>query len=122
MNKKTILIIDDDPDILKSVRAILEANDYKTVCANNGADGIAMHKAAKPDLILCDIMMEHVDEGVMIADYIRKVDPGVPIFIFSSIGETTSNNLNIHELGFSGVFQKPVDPDFLIKALAKVLG
>lgn len=120
-NKKNILVIDDDPDILTSVKAILEAHGYKALTASNGKDGIDKHKKEKPDMILCDIMMEHIDEGVRVVDYIRKIDKHVPIFIFSSIGDSTASNVNIHDLGFNGVFQKPVDPDKLISTIEKVL-
>lgn len=78
-NKKLILIIDDDPDILDTIRVILESNGFATAIAKSGKEGIDTAISKKPDLILCDMMMEHIDSGTKVAQEIRKMNSSVPI-------------------------------------------
>jgi DNA-binding response OmpR family regulator len=118
---KKILIIDDDPDILHSIKAILDSNGFASVVAMSGGEGVDMFKSQKPDLVLCDMMMERIDEGTRVASEIRKIDTNVPVYLLSSIGAATASNIEIDKLGFNGVFQKPVDPGTLVSSLKKSL-
>lgn len=120
-NKKVILVIDDDPDILDSIKAILSANGFDVVTALSGKEGIDAVAASKPDLILCDMMMERIDAGTKVAQEIKKSNPSVPIYLLSSIGTATATNVEIDKLGFNGVFQKPVNPDNLVSTIKKAL-
>ncbi len=120
-NSKSILIIDDDPDILDAIRAILEKNGFAIVTALSGKDGIEAAEKTRPDLILCDMMMETVDSGTKTAQQIKKSVPGVPIFLLSSIGSATASNIEIDKLGFKGYLQKPVDPDQLVSIVKNAL-
>lgn len=119
---KKILVIDDDPDILESVSAILTSKGFKVSTALSGKDGVESFKKSKPDLILCDMMMETVDQGTKVAHDIRMKDARIPIYLLSSIGAATASNIEIDKLGFNGVFQKPIDPDTLILSVKKALG
>lgn len=121
-DKKVILVIDDDPDILDSIKAILSANGFDVATAMSGKEGTEKVKETKPDLILCDMMMERIDAGTKVAQEIRKDNPDLPIYLLSSIGSATATNIDIDKLGFNGVFQKPVDPDNLINVVKDSLG
>jgi DNA-binding response OmpR family regulator len=121
MSKKLVLVIDDDVDILESMKVILEANGFETVTASTSKEGLNLFKTKKPDLILCDMMMEHIDEGVHIAKEIRNSRKDVPLFLLSSIGDATANNTNLSDIGYNGVFQKPVNPDSMIAVIKKQL-
>lgn len=118
-NKSKILIIDDDPDILESIKAILSKSGFDTITAMNGHDGIeaALNKA--PDLILCDMMMEKIDAGSRVAEELRKKNVSVPIYLLSSIASATASNIEIDQLGFSGILQKPVDPELLVSVIRR---
>ena len=122
MSDKKVLIIDDDPDILDSIGAILSSNGFATVTAMSGEEGFKSFEKESPDLILCDMMMETVDQGTKVAQKIREKDTKVPIYLLSSIGSATAMNVEIDKLGFNGVFQKPIDPDNLVSAVKKALG
>jgi len=108
-DKKVILVIDDDPDILDSIKAILGANGFEVETAMSGKEGTEKVKSVNPDLVLCDMMMERIDAGTKVAQDIRKNNPEMPVFLLSSIGSATATNIDIDKLGFSGVFQKPVE-------------
>ena len=121
MGKKTILVIDDDPAILDSIKTILEVNGYNVITALTSETGLNEFKKNKPDLVLCDMMMERIDEGIMIVREMKRIDRTIPVFLLSSIGDATSDNINFMELGFNGIFQKPANLDNMLDVIEKQL-
>lgn len=115
--EKKILIIDDDQDILNAVNLILENAGYSTVTAISGEEGISLANAIEPDLILCDMMMETVDAGLLAAQAIKKSHPAMPVILMSTIAESSATNFDICKQGFSGTIQKPIDPQSIIRAV-----
>ncbi len=120
--KKTILVIDDDPDIIETVQMILSSQGYGILSASSGSQGLEMLKVNRPDLILCDMMMEAIDSGVQTAERIRREHGTVPVFLLSSIAEMTAATTKIQDLGFNGVIQKPIDPARLVGTVKNLLG
>ena len=121
MSDKKILVIDDDPDILDAVSIVLKSENYIVVTAMDGQEGVEKFKSEKPDLVLCDMMMERIDAGAKAAESIRKENKNVPIYLLSSIGSVTDINIDINNKGFNGVLQKPVDPSTLKAEIKKAL-
>ena len=119
--KKKILVIDDDVDITDSIKAILTANGFEVDTASDGKDGLDAIDRVKPDMVLCDMMMEQVDAGNKVAHEIRKKDKKLPMYLLSSIGAATAQNVELDKIGFNGVFQKPVSPDHMVKTIKKAL-
>lgn len=117
-DKTRVLIVDDDPAICDSVKAILEGNGYATATALSGREGVDKFRSFRPDVVLCDMMMEDVDAGAKAAKVMRAERPGVPLFLLSTIGDASAVTVGAAELGFNGVFQKPVDFDRLLAVLA----
>ncbi|MBN2078710.1 MAG: response regulator [Spirochaetes bacterium] len=120
-DKKKILVIDDDPDITDSIVAILTAEGFEAYSASDGHEGLDAVERVKPDLVLCDMMMEQIDAGSKVAQEIRKKDTALPVYLLSSIGAATAGNIELDRLGFNGVFQKPVSPDHMIATIRKAL-
>ena len=120
MPAKKVLIIDDDPAICESVQAILDAEGFQTAAALSGKDGVAVFRAWKPDIVLCDMMMEDLDAGAKAAKIMRGERADVPIFLLSSIGDATADTIGFAPLGFSGVFQKPVNFDMLLAVMRRL--
>jgi DNA-binding response OmpR family regulator len=120
-DKKKILLIDDDPDIIDSIKAVLQKSGFEVITAENAKDGIESAVSNKPDLILCDMMMERVDAGSKVAEELGRKGLKAPIFLLSSIGSATASNIELDKLGFRGVFQKPVNPDHMITAIKRTL-
>ena len=121
MSDSKILVIDDDPDILDAVSIVLKSENYIVVTAMDGQEGVEKFKSEKPDLILCDMMMERIDAGAKVAEAIRQEDKNIPIYLLSSIGSVTDINTDINKKGFNGVLQKPVDPSNLKAEIKKAL-
>lgn len=95
MEKPKILIIDDDPDLVESMRITLEANDYQVFSAGNGTEGLRLTKEAFPDLIVLDVMMDSITEGFQVSQQLRSRDPQseyrayskIPILMLTGISE-----------------------------------
>lgn len=58
---KTILIVDDEDDVRKAIVLVLHEKGYKTIEADNGVDAFEFTRAERPDLIISDIVMDHID-------------------------------------------------------------
>jgi DNA-binding response OmpR family regulator len=115
--KYVILCIDDDDDIRESLRMILEPAGYKVVLAPTAEDGVKIFKAEKPDLVIVDLMMEEIDAGTNFVREIKLLGSNVPIYMLSSMGDTLSTATDYSALGLTGVLQKPIRPDMLLKLL-----
>ncbi|MBK7047175.1 MAG: response regulator [bacterium] len=74
MSERTVLVIDDDIDLVEIIRVTLEREKLRVIDAQNGERGFALAKEQRPDLILLDVMMGTVDEGFQVAYRLRS-DP-----------------------------------------------
>lgn len=115
--KFVILCIDDDPDLLDSMRVILEGNDFVMVSASSAEEGLARYKEVDPDMVVVDLMMEEVDAGTSFVKEVRALGGKVPIFMLSSVGDNLNLTTDYAGLGLAGVLQKPVNPDVLLRTL-----
>ena len=85
MDRPRILIIDDDPDLVESMRIILEANNYEVQSAKNGTEGLRLVKEINPDLIILDVMMDSITEGFQVSYQLRSRDPQSEYRAYSKI-------------------------------------
>ena len=121
-NKFVILYVDDDQDMLDSLRIVLEANGYVMEEASSGEEGLKRYKAVKPDFVIVDLMMEEVDAGTNLVKELKALGNKVPVYMLSSVGDQLNLQTDYNALGLSGVFQKPMNFDVLIGTLKKKLG
>jgi DNA-binding response OmpR family regulator len=122
MSKGTILCIDDDPDILESLKVILDSDGYETVTASSAEDGLKVFKARKPDLIIVDLMMEEIDAGTQFVRDLRAEGNQAPVYMLSSVGDNLNMTTDTSSLGLSGVLQKPVEPKELLRIVNTKVG
>ena len=115
--KYIVLCIDDDPDILDSLRMVLEANDYVMIEAESAETGLKVYKENDPDFIIVDLMMEEVDAGRNFAKELRVLNNTAPVYMLSSVGDSLASNIDFSELCLDGVFQKPIDFNTLLTTL-----
>jgi CheY-like chemotaxis protein len=125
MQPATILVVDDDPDFVEIMRTILEAHDYRVVTAANGEQGLAQVKAQHPDLMLLDIMMSTVLDGLDVSEKLAQ-DPAaryMPVIMVSSIAETPHARLfpMDEQPHMDAWLSKPVDPQVLLAKVAELL-
>ncbi len=128
MNKKAeILIVDDDLDYVKSIRAILESKEYTVDAAYDRDSAMEKIKNTKPDLILLDIMMDKLDDGFALC-YRLKHDSElkkIPILTISAIAEKTGFKFSPATDGecleADDYVEKPVKPSDLLERIEKLL-
>jgi len=120
--KHVILYIDDDPDYLDSVRLVLESNGYVMESAPSAEAGLKVYQRVKPDLVIVDLMMEEVDSGTSFVKELKLLGNKAPVFMLSSAGDGLHMATSYQDLGLDGVFQKPVQPQILLRTLKEKLG
>lgn len=128
---KKILTIDDDPDIITSVRLTLESEGFQVISAANGTEGLKKIKSEHPDLIILDVMMDTMTEGFQLSLKLRNPDPtseyaqykDIPILMLTSIHSTTSLQFSPTEdyLPVDAFVDKPIDPDSLLAKVKELL-
>ena len=124
-----ILIIDDDSDIVESMRVVLESKGYSVSCAFTGSEGLKKAREEYPDLIILDVMMPEGIDGFEVAREMRK-DAGikqVPILMLTAIKEKTGLDFQKEAgdedwLPVDDYCAKPLNHDALLKKVAKLLG
>ena len=127
MNKKTILIIDDDIDLVEIIRVTLENENYEVIDAQNGDRGVAMAKERTPDLIFLDVMMSKVDEGFQVAYELRgdAATKDIPILMMTAVVDQTGFDFNPEKdadfLPVDEFLEKPVSPRKLVDMVRKHL-
>ncbi len=105
-NKKTVLVADDEPSVLYSVRRIL-GGEYSVIEASNGEQAVRLAQAHKPDIIFMDTMMPEKD-GLTALSEIRENDDtkSIPVIMLTGIGFELNKKL-AQSLGASGYITKP---------------
>jgi CheY-like chemotaxis protein len=120
-----ILVVDDDPDFQNATRMVLEKEGHTVISASSGDRGYATAKAEKPDLVVLDVIMDSVLDGVSMSQKMHD-DPNVhdiPIIMVTSIANTDYAELfptdeYIHIRAF---LSKPIQPAGLLKQVNKLL-
>lgn len=127
MAGRTILIIDDDVDLVEILRITLERADFKVIDAQNGERGLQLARSAHPDLILLDVMMGTIDEGFHVAHRLRgsPETSGLPILMMSAIGDRTGFRFDAERDGdylpVAEFLEKPINPLRLLEKVRRHL-
>jgi two-component system, OmpR family, response regulator len=87
--KKKILVVDDDPDVLDQVTAVLSSAGYEVVCAEGQASAEEELLKTRPDLAIVDLMMEEKDSGFVLSYQIKKLYPGTPVILLTAVTGAT---------------------------------
>ena len=114
-----ILIIDDERAIRSTLREILEYEDYKVIDADNGADGLAIIKKEKIDLVLCDIKMSKMD-GMEVLTEALAAKPDLPFIMISGHG-TIETAVEASKKGAYDFISKPPDLNRLLITVRNAL-
>jgi putative two-component system response regulator len=117
--KHTILVVDDDYQVLQSLRLVLTTFEYKVVTADSAGKALAIlhNPEAGVDIVLTDIRMPGMD-GLELTAKIRELDPEIPVLIMSAYAELTDAIDAIHRGAFDFII-KPLNPDYLVHSIRK---
>jgi two-component system alkaline phosphatase synthesis response regulator PhoP len=118
---KKVLIVDDEPYIVKLIESRLKANDYEVIVAYDGEEGLTKAVQYLPDLIILDIMMPKID-GPAMAEEIRAnpKTASIPIiFLTALVKKAETENTNV--IGGQYFIAKPFKPEELLATIKIVL-
>lgn len=127
MAEKTILIIDDDIDLVEIIRVTLESQGFQVIDAQTGERGLEMARERNPDLILLDVMMGKVDEGFQVAYELRSNDitAETPILMLTAVTDQTGFDFDPAKdkdfLPVNEFLEKPISPRSLVDMVRKHL-
>src|SRR6187397_3711337 len=117
--KARILVIDDEAEIRRSVRMILEYEGYDVQEASSGPEGVALAEREPPDLVFLDIKMPGMD-GLDALQRIKAADDGVPVVIISGHG-TVSTAVEATKLGAFDFIEKPLASERVLLTIRNAL-
>lgn len=114
MDKKKILVVDDEQDLLDFVTLRLEANNYQVVVARDGEEALKFFVQEKPDLVLLDIVMPKLN-GFKVCQALKKNPAGAKIPIIMLTAKDRVNDIKLaKESGADAYIVKPFDASTLL--------
>lgn len=115
-NKPSVLLVDDEPGILKILTIKLKQNGFETISTTSGAEAVELVRSMNPDTVLLDVLMPAMG-GLEVLERIREFSK-VPVIIFTA-------NPKIIEIaqgmGVNDYVPKPYDPDKLVEKVRSVI-
>jgi len=121
MDKKRILVVDDEEDIRNMLRFRLEALNYEVFEAEDGQEGLDKARSTKPDLVILDLMLPKID-GFKVCRMLKFDEKykHIPIIMFTSRGEKKNKEVG-KEMGADLYVTKPFEPEGLLKQIEELL-
>jgi len=126
MDKKYILVVDDDPDLVETLAMMLESKGCEVGRAYDGIEGEESIKERRPDLVILDIMMPRKDGYVLCGEL--KADEktrDIPIVLLTAVGEAVPTTSYTHADGMSteadDYIAKPIDTEGLWEVVSALL-
>jgi CheY-like chemotaxis protein len=128
MGNAKIIIVDDDPDYITVVKAILESEQYTVVTAGDKTEGMEKIRAEKPDLAILDVMMHGWKDGFEMSRQLKKEPQfkNMPILILTAVVNRTGIDFKSTAgdpiwIPVDVFLDKPVEPDVLLSEVKKLL-
>ncbi len=121
-SKRTILVVDDSPDIVEILRIRLESNGFNVRCAYSGKDLFAGLEELKPDLIILDIMMPQMD-GLKVLTRLRENSDtaSIPVILLTAMVQQ-EDIFEGYKRGADYYITKPFSPTQLLEGINLMLG
>jgi CheY-like chemotaxis protein len=128
-NRAKILVVDDDPDIIKATSRVLESRGYRVITALNGEECLEKIREERPDLIILDLLMPKLD-GFGVCRELRENSQyaeyaDIPILVATAVREDASRRRYELETGVDldvdGYLEKPIRPLDLVHRVEKLL-
>ena len=118
-----ILIVDDDPDVVDAAQTVLESVGYQVASASDKNSGMQAVESEQPDLILLDVMMNEPDDGIAMAQDLRRAGWQKPILMMSSISKVTGMEYGKDNevTPVDDFVEKPVKPSDLVEKIKALL-
>ncbi len=118
---KRILLVDDDAEIIESLRLALEANGYSVLIARDGNQGLALSERENPDLVILDMMMPK-RSGFLVLEKMRRTRETPLRVIMITANEGSRHKAYAEMLGVDDYIRKPFPMDRLIESVQRLIG
>ena len=125
--KKLVMVVDDDPDLVEAVSMKLESKDFRVAKAYDGQEAMEKIQAEKPALVILDVMMPRKN-GWVVCDEIKK-DEGfkdISVVMLTAVGDAVQSTSYTHHDGKTTLADdyvpKPIDMDKLMEIVDDHLG
>ncbi len=123
--RKKVLAIDDDPDVLEFIKSVLSA-DYDVKTGFSGEECLELAGSVLPDVILLDVIMSHLGDGLDCLRELKKrsATKHIPVIMLTSVNEVYDYRSQIEASFYDHDrwLDKPVKPDVLLKTVREVVG
>ena len=121
MPARTVLVVDDDPVIVRLLRVNFEMEGYTVVTAGDGEEGVARAHDSNPDVVVCDIMMPKMN-GLEVVERLRADDATkrLPILLLSAKAQDSEIQKGL-DAGADDYVTKPFDPLELVERVQAVI-
>ena len=123
--RKTVLLVDDDEDLLEQVRLVVE-REFDVAIAHSGAEALARLEDGRYDCIVMDVMMQSLSDGLDTAKKIKQspATKTIPIIMVTGVNEHFDYRTQIDEDFFPNDkwLDKPVDPNVLVREIKTLVG
>ncbi len=117
---KRILLVDDDYEIIESMRMLLESKGYTVLVARDGNQGLALAERENPDLLILDMMMPK-RSGFLVLEKLRRSRPEPMRIIMITANEGSRHKAYAEMLGVDDYIRKPFAMDRLLESVERLL-
>ncbi len=117
---KRILLVDDDAEIIESLRLALEAKGYTVMVARDGNQGLAVTEREDPDLVILDMMMPK-RSGFLVLEKLRRTRENPPRIIMITANEGSRHKAYAEMLGVDDYLRKPFPMDRLLASVERLI-
>ncbi|MDR1958210.1 MAG: response regulator [Planctomycetaceae bacterium] len=118
--KKRVLLVDDDAEVLEATRLALTAHGYDVTVARDGSQGLALAERNPPDLLILDMMMPK-RSGFLVLETLRQFERKPTRIIMVTANEGNRHREYAQQLGVDEYIRKPFSMDTLLDAVARVM-
>jgi DNA-binding response OmpR family regulator len=117
---KRILLVDDDSEIVESMRTVLETRGYEILVAKDGNQGLVLAESEEPDLVVLDMMMPK-RSGFLVLEKLRRSRPDPMRVIMITANEGSRHKAYAEMLGVDDYIRKPFAMDRLLESVDRLL-
>jgi len=119
MDKKVVLIVEDDPTVGESIRSLLKKRGYEILLASNGKEGLHLFRQKTVDLVITDLVMPKMD-GIELLEAVKDLRPEVEAIVISAQG-TIEKAVQAMKLGAFDFIEKPINPRVISLVVERAL-
>jgi DNA-binding NtrC family response regulator len=119
MEKRVILIVEDDPNVGESIRSFLEKRGYSILLASNGKEALPLFRREMVDLVITDLVMPKMD-GMALLEAVKKLKPETEVIVISAQG-TIEKAVQAMKMGAFDFIEKPINPRVIAMVVERAL-